>query len=241
MSTVTTLRRFYREATLDHTEAGYRVLLDGRAIKTQGGRAQVVPGKALAEALVAEWADQGEAIDPARFVFRDLTDYAIDVIAPDPAATLATLLGFAETDTLCYRAFPDEPFAARQQADWEPLVGAAEARFGVRFVRVAGVIHRPQPADTLAVLGAHLRDFDPFALAGLHTLTSLAASLIIGLAALEPAAPIDPLWNAANLEELWQAELWGKEEAAEHRRARRRADFLAAARFAALVRPKPSP
>lgn len=230
------MKRFYREALVGETPEGFRVALDGRAVKTQGGRAQVVPSRALAEAMVAEWAEQGEVIDPARLPFRDLADYAIDVIAPDPAETRATLLGFAETDTLCYRAFPDEPFAARQQTEWEPILAAAEARFGVRFVRVAGVIHRPQPAKTLNLLRAQLDGHDAFALAALHTLTSLGASLIIGLAASEPDAPIAALWDAANLEELWQAELWGKEPEAEARRARRRADFLAAASFAALAR-----
>jgi chaperone required for assembly of F1-ATPase len=230
------MKRFYREATLDRVDRGWRVLLDGRAIKTQGGRAQVVPSQGLGEAMRAEWADQGEDIDTTRFILRDLADYAIDVIAPAPAEIRATLLGFAGTDTLCYRAYPDEPFAARQQTDWEPLVTAAEARFGVRFVRVAGVIHRPQPPETLEVLRAHLADHDPFALAALHTLTSLGASLIIGLAALEPAAPLATLWDAANLEELWQAELWGREYEAEARRARRRASFMAAAQFAALAR-----
>jgi chaperone required for assembly of F1-ATPase len=230
------MKRFYREVTLDEAADGWRVLLDGRAIKTQGGRAQIVPSRAVAEAMATEWADQGETIDTGTFLFRDLADYAIDIVAPDPAALRTTLLGFAETDTLCYRAWPDEPLFARQQAEWEPLVAAAEARFGVRFVRVAGVIHRPQPDETLAALRDRLAAFDPFALAALYTLTSLAASLIIGLAAMGPDAPLPGLWAAAHLEELWQADLWGREPEAEARRARRRADFLAAARFAALAR-----
>lgn len=223
------MKRFYREVTVVEADGGYRVHLDHRPIKTQGGRPQVLPSRTLAQALAAEWADQGETIDLARFQFRDLADYAIDVIAPDPADVIATLTRFAETDTLCYRAWPDEPFAARQSAGWDPLILAAEARYGVRFTRVAGVIHRPQPPETLATLHAHLTRYNPFTLAALHTLTSLTASLIVGLAALEPGADLDALWQAANLEELWQAELWGKEPEAEARRERRRADFVAAA------------
>jgi chaperone required for assembly of F1-ATPase len=44
------------------------------------------------------------------------------------------------------------------------------------------------------------------------------------------------LWNAANLEEDWQAELWGKDAEAEARRAKRFSDFEAAMRFARLAR-----
>jgi len=230
------MKRFYREVTLDQVPTGFRVLLDGRAIKTQGGAAQVVPTAALGQAMVAEWADQGETIDLARFAFRDMADYAIDIVAPDPAATVDALAGYAGSDTLCYRGFPDEPIALRQHEQWEPLVTEAEARFGVQFTRISGVMPRPQPPATIAAMAAHMGNLDPFALAALRNLAGLAASVIIGLAALEPAAPLAALWDAASLEELWQAELWGIEPEAEARRARHRADFLAAARFAELAK-----
>jgi chaperone required for assembly of F1-ATPase len=77
---------------------------------------------------------------------------------------------------------------------------------------------------------------DPFALSALNTLTTLTASLIVGLAALDGTAPIDTLWQAANLEELWQADLWGHDPEATARRDRRSAEFAMAARFAGLVR-----
>ncbi|MBU6266310.1 MAG: molecular chaperone, partial [Sphingomonadales bacterium] len=59
--------------------------------------------------------------------------------------------------------------------------------------------------------------------------------LVIGLAALQADADLPHLWNAANLEEDWQAELWGKDAEAEARREQRRATFLAAAEFARLA------
>lgn len=230
------MKRFYREATCGEAAGGWQVLLDGRGVKSVGGRAQIVPSRALAEALAAEWAAQGEEIDPATFLLRDMADYALDVVAPDPAATVAALLPYGETDTLCYRAEPEEPLHARQLQVWEPLLRAAEARWDVHFERVSGVLHRPQPAPTLARMRAALAAFDPFALAALRNTASLAASLVIGLAALEPRADTDMLWHAAELEEHWQADLWGEDAEAAHRRKRRLAAFTAAARFAALAR-----
>ena len=64
----------------------------------------------------------------------------------------------------------------------------------------------------------------------------IAASLVLGLMAVEPGADVDALWDAANLEEDWQAELWGKDAEAQDRRARRHAAFAAAAKFALLAR-----
>ncbi|MBS0255454.1 MAG: molecular chaperone [Proteobacteria bacterium] len=229
------MKRFWSGVDVAAGDGGWQVRLDGRAIRTVGGRAQVLPSRALADALAGEWAGQGEEIDPAAFVLRDMADYALDVIAPDPAAATAALLAYAETDTLCYRADPDEPLYRRQAEVWEPLLAGAEARWGLAFTRISGVIHRPQPPETLATLGTRLAGLDPFAMAALRNLAGLAASLTLGLLALEPGADHAALWYAANLEEEWQADLWGRETEAETRRERRGAQFLAAARFAALA------
>jgi len=229
------MKRFYKQVTVEAAEGGFGVRLDGRAIKTVGGRPQVVPTFALAEAMAGEWAAQGEEIDPALFLYRDMADYAIDVVAGAPAQVIAEILPYAETDTLCYRAEPDEAFAARQRLMWEPLLTAAEARLGVQFLRVTGIIHKAQPVETLAALRDELEALDVFQLAALRNTTSLAASLVIGLAALQPCADLDALWDGANLEEDWQAELWGKDAEAMERREKRSAAFAAAARFAGMA------
>ncbi|KAJ8136651.1 hypothetical protein OY671_010135, partial [Metschnikowia pulcherrima] len=62
------------------------------------------------------------------------------------------------------------------------------------------------------------------------------ASLPSGLAASAPGADVEASWNAANLEEDWQAELWGKDAEAQDRRDKRFAAFRAATRFAELAR-----
>lgn len=233
------MKRFYKTVAVEPEGNDWRVALDGRAIRTVGGRPQVVPTRKLARALADEWDAQGDQIDPTVFLLRDLADYALDVVAPDPAAAAAALLPFAETDTLCYRAEPDEALHERQCAVWDPLLAAAEARLGVGFERIEGIIHRAQPEATLASLAGEVAGLDPFALSALRTLTSLAASLVVGLAALEPEADPHELWNAANLEEDWQAELWGKDAEALARRDQRFAAFAAAMRFAELARREP--
>jgi chaperone required for assembly of F1-ATPase len=230
------MKRFYKEAQAAPMEGGWQVQLDGRGVKTAGGLPQIVPSQALAAALAAEWAAQEETIVPAGFVLRDMADYAIDVVAPDPAALRGGLLRYAETDTLCYRADPGEALHRRQLERWEPLLAAAETRDGVRFTRISGIIHQSQPPETLERLGDRLERLDPFTLAALNTLTSLACSLVIGLAALEPGGDAGALWIAAELEEEWQAEQWGRDAEAEERRARRAKAFADAAQFAALVR-----
>ena len=233
------MKRFYKQVALAEAEDGWQVTLDGRKVRTQAGAQQVVPSRPLAQALAGEWDGAGEVLDPGAFPVRDMTDYAIDVVAPAPGAVAGKLLAYGETDTLCYRAEPDEPLFERQEQVWEPLLSAFEAREGAVMVRVSGIVHRPQDASQMERLHARMLGENPFRLAALEAMTSLAASLVIGLSALgEESADEDTaraLWRAASLEEEWQAELWGRDHEAEGRRRKREADFLAAWRFARLA------
>ena len=154
------MKRFYKEAGVQQAGGSWQVFLDKHALKTQGGRPQIVPSRTLADALAAEWNGQGEEIDPASFTFRDTTDYALDIVAPDPAAMVDTLVKYAETDTLCYRAEPEDALFARQEAEWEPILSGVEAREGVRFARVSGIMHQPQPDATLTRLRSALQSYD---------------------------------------------------------------------------------
>jgi chaperone required for assembly of F1-ATPase len=230
------MKRFYREAAVEEAGGGWRVALDGRAVRTAQGAPQIVPTRALAEALAAEWAAQGEQIDPAAFPMRDMADYAIDMVRAGRADAIARLLAFAESDTLCYRAAPDEPLYRRQRDLWEPLVTAMEAREGIRVERVSGVIHRKQPPESLAKLRERLESLDAFTLAALQTMASLTASLCVALAALDHGADPAALWATANLEEEWQAELWGRDAEAAARSEARGQEFARALEFARLAR-----
>ncbi|RDC59266.1 ATP synthase mitochondrial F1 complex assembly factor [Alteripontixanthobacter maritimus] len=229
------MKRFYKTVSVSDSKDGWQVLLDGRAIRRQGGAAQNVPSHALAEALAQEWRDQGETLDLARFPMRDMTDFALDVAAADRPALAAKTLAFAETDTLCYRADPGDALLAEQEKVWDPLLTAFEDAEGVRFARVSGIMHHAQPDETIATLHRRLLALGQFELTALHTAASLAASLCIGIAAMKPGSDIDALWSAAHLEEEWQARLWGRDEEAEQRNAERREAFRRAALFAKLI------
>jgi chaperone required for assembly of F1-ATPase len=230
------MKRFYKTVATRPHQGGWQVMLDERAMKTVKGAPQLLPTRDLATALAAEWDVAGDRLDPRGFPLRDMADYAIDIVAPKPETVIAKLATYGDTDTLLYRADPDEPLYARQQEVWEPITSAFEEQHGITLKRVSGVMHASQDEAAMTKLREAMGALDPFALAALETMTSLAASLTIGLSALEPEAEIDALWQAASLEEEWQAELWGRDEEAEQRRVRRAGDFTRAARFARLAR-----
>ena len=172
---------------------------------------------------------------PAELPLRDLADFAIDHVRADRAGRSRGCWLMPRPTRCATAPIPTSRSTAASSRCGSRCSPAAEARHGVKLERVSGVLHRPQPAATLARLRAVLEARDDFTLAALTTLAPLAASLTVALAALEPDADTASLFAAANAEEDWQAELWGWEQTAEERRARRLADFENAAAFARLA------
>ena len=228
------MKRFYNTVGTRQQAGAWQVTLDGRGLKTVRGADQRVPTQALAKALSAEWDIEGEELNPGAFPLRDMADYAIDVVVHQRAEVAHGLVAYADTDTLLYRADPEEPLYQRQRDVWEPIVTAFEEKHGVALKRVSGVVHAQQDEAALATIRAALTRFAPFALAGLEAMTRLAASLTIGLSALDAEADPAALWRAACLEEEWQADHWGRDDDAEERRIKRQDDFLRACEFARL-------
>lgn len=225
------MKRFYASAEARDGA----ILLDGRPVRTPARAPLVVPMPALAEAIATEWAAQGETIDPRAMPLTGLANAAIDRVAPDPAAFAAPLAAYSESDLLCYRADLPPALAAAEAEAWDPLLDWARARYDVHFTVVAGVIHAPQPPATVARLGEALRARDPFALAAMNPLVTIGGSLVVALALAEGAIAAEPAFALTHLDELWQAERWGEDAEATKAREARRADFLAAARFLALL------
>lgn len=232
------MKRFYREAaSVPADDGGFGIALDGRPVRTPARALLVLPNARLAEAVVLEWASQGEEIDPAAMPMTGFSNAAIDRIAPDPMAFAEGIACFGESDLLCYRVEAPQDLAARQATQWQPLLDWASARYSVAFTVTCGIAHVAQPVATIDRLRAAVNAHDPFTLAALSTLVSLSGSLVIGLAAVQSAFPLGTLWQAAELDELFQAEQWGDDDEALVRRARRNEEFARAAAFAELARP----
>jgi chaperone required for assembly of F1-ATPase len=229
------MKRFYTDATIVAEGGGFAVQLDGRAVRTPARAPLALPTAALAEAIVDEWRAQGERVDPRAMPMTGLANAAIDQVAPNHASFAADVARYGESDLLCYRADAPDPLVARQAAGWEPLLGWARTRYGVAFAITQGIIPVPQPDATLARLSEAVVAFDPFRLAALSTLVGLSGSLICGLAVAEGAFDPETVWDAAEIDERWQAEQWGEDAEAIARASQRRTDFLTARAFCALA------
>ena len=229
------MKRFYKTVTAESVDGGRAIRLDGRAVKTPARAELVLPTASLTHAVIAEWDAQADEIDPRSMPLTGLANAAIDRVAPDPKAFAATLAGYAETDLLCYRAERPDSLVERQAALWDPVLDWARRRFDIAFVLTAGVVHRPQPAQTVARLAQAVAALAPYQLAGLSPLVTVSGSLILALALAEGGIGLDEAWEAAAIDELWQAAQWGEDADAALSLEGRRADFAAGHRFLTLL------
>ena len=233
------MRRFYEKAAAERSEDGFEIRLDGRPVRTPARNAQRVPSRALAEAVAEEWDAQGDKIDPRAMPLTGLANAAIDRVAPDPPAFAAGLARYVESDLVCYRAEGPASLVERQSEIWDPILAWARSRFDVDFETVCGIMHRAQPASTVARLGRAVAVRDPFTLAALSPLVTISGSLLIALAIAEGAIDFETAWAAAALDEIWQAEQWGEDAEAAAALRNRRRDFEAAYRFLRLLEAEP--
>jgi chaperone required for assembly of F1-ATPase len=189
----------------------------------------------LAEAIAEEWNSVGDKIDPRDMPLTGLANAAIDRVAPDKQAFAAGLAGYAEGDLACYRAEGPPALVERQGESWDSLLGWARRRFDVDFKTTSGILHIDQPAATVERLAHAVAALDAFRLAGLSPLVTIGGSLIAALGVLEGALTPGQAWEAVSIDERWQLEQWGADAEAEAALENRRRDFLAAARFLALL------
>ena len=225
-------KRFWTEVAVETTAAGgFRILLDGRAVKTPGKRELAVPRRDLAEAIAVEWRAQGTHVDPGTMPRTRLANSVLDGVVARFDEVADDAAKYAATDLVCYRAEAPERLVERQTEAWDPLLDWLEERFGARLLVAEGIVHVAQEGEALAALRGVLTTWDPWRLAGFHTATTLTGSFVVTLALAEGRVDRDTAWALAHLDETWNAELWGRDDEAERRLAFRRVEFEAAAAF----------
>jgi len=224
-------KRFWKTAAPVLAHDGFSVHLDGRAIKTPAKAGLIVPTRALAEAIAAEWDVQTDVIKPLTMPVTRTANAAIDKVIPQFAEVADMLAAYGDSDLLCYRAATPAELTSRQAELWNPLLEWASSELGAALIPVQGVIHKAQSPQALAELSRRIRVLNAFELAAFHDLVSLSGSLIIGFAAALDHHSANVLWEISQLDENWQQEQWGKDEEAVAAMAIKADAFLHAKRF----------
>ena len=223
-------KRFYKDVGVGTAPGGFAVTLDGRTPRTPGQKPVVVPYQALAMAMAPEWAAQGETIDPETMPVVRLVNSAVEAGAERIGPLRDEIIKYAGNDLLLYRADSPRELVAEQERLWDDALVKLARQFDVAFQPTIGIIHQPQPPQTLERLSATLRDADVIELAALNSLVGITGSGLLVLALRAGLLSADEVWTAAHVDEDHNIRLWGEVAEATARRAKRRRDFDAAVR-----------
>jgi chaperone required for assembly of F1-ATPase len=205
-------------------ETGFAVRLDGRLPRSPAGRSLILPTVALADLIAAEWAAQAESIAFANMPATRLAYAALDWLADSREEACQSLLRHAGADLLCYPAEAPRALAEWQEAAWSPLLAWARGELGLDFVPSRGILHRPQPPETLAQLAAITREISDFALAGLAFAAALFGSAILALALWRGRLDGTTAFAVSRVDEAFQEAQWGRDGEAAAREAVMAAD-----------------
>ena len=209
-------RRFYKDVGVAQADGAFQVRLDGRPVRTPGGKVLDLPTRAIAELVAEEWAAQGETIEFARMHAARLTNTALEAVPAAREATADQVAQFASSDLTLYFAEEPEALVRRQAEAWEPVLTRVEDELGVDFARAGGIVHRPQPQAAVDAVRALALALDDFRLAGLAFATALYGSAVLAIAVQRGWLDAADAFERSRVDEAWQEERWGIDaEAAE--------------------------
>lgn len=217
-------RRFYKTVAVVEVDGGFGIRLDGRTLKTPRGQPLVLPTRATADQIAAEWDAQVEVIEMATMHATRLANTAIETIGGSRDGVAGQIADYAGSDLTCYFAEAPAALAARQAVAWEPVLARAEADEGLRFERCAGIVHRAQPPATLTRVREIALSLDDFALAGLAFAVPLYGSAVLAIAVLRGWLSGVEAFELSRVDEAFQEEQWGVDAEAAERVARLRVE-----------------
>lgn len=234
------MKRVWHRATVAAEDGFYLVMLDGKPVRLPNGAALRLRGRALAEAIAAQWDGAGGGYGGEMSLdLMGLTRLAGNAqlrIAADPSSSVASIAAYARTDLLCYRAETPAELVARQAEAWDPWLGWAERRYGARLRVGSGIMPVSQPEAALDALRDAVEVLDPNALAGLEVIVANLGSLVLGLAILEGVISAAEGHGLSIVDELHQESVWGCDPEQAARRRAVAAQIAEAADFLVLSR-----
>jgi len=225
------MKRFYKNVSVDEADGAFRVLLDGRPLKTPAKTTLVLPVKGLAEALALEWNQREKKIEPTAMPITRLAATAMDRMPELREAALHEITDYTGTDLLCYRAPKPDELVRRQHDVWQPILDWMNKRYGISFEVTGSLLPAPQPKATIDGIRELVEDVDDSPLVGLHAATTGLGSVILAMALWHGEIDAASAADASLLDELFEIEQWGQERDASGRHDVLRRDIRGIAVF----------
>ncbi len=232
------MKRFYKSTGIDAAEGGFRVMLDGRPMKTPARHTLILPVEGLAAAIAEEWDAQADEIQPDLMPITRLATTAADRMPDLRAAAIDEVANYAETDLVCYRAATPPTLVREQQEAWQPALDWMAKRYDIAFDVTEALLPVSQPEATLKRVRSAVEAIEDWPLVGVHGATTSLGSIVLALALWHGELDADAAVDASLVDALFEIKQWGEERDATKRHDAVRRDVRGVARFLEYLPPR---
>ncbi len=205
------MKRFYKIVSTAEKDGGWVVELDGKNVRTPGGLSLTAPVEPLAKVIAQEWDAQETDILPDTMPLTQLLVTALDRVEQERAAIQDNVLGYLNTDLLCYRASEPPELVARETAARDPWLQWFTKYFGESLGTTTGLMALTHSERAHNLVAHEVRSLDLWAFNVLQVITAATGSLVLALAFVKGPADESDLLRALYVEEDYKADIYNEE------------------------------
>ena len=190
----------------------FDILLDKRILKTPMQKDLIFSNYKIAKETALEWDIDEKEINTENMVFYGLISTAIDKISNDKVSYIDNVLGFINTDLICYRADGPNELVDLQNSSWNPIISFIKKYIDVELKFFIGVMPSKQSLQIFNRLKTLINSFSDIEISALHRMTNLTGSIFISICILKGDVFKNEAFELSFLDELYQAKNWGVEK-----------------------------
>ncbi len=227
------MNRFYTLVNTFETPDGFEIHLDTKPVQTPARNILRAPNRALADAVMGEWAAQGDVIKPDTMPITQILATKIDRIIPKRADMHAHIMAYLDTDLVCYFTTQPPGMVAAQKSLWCPALDFFADKFGVSLDTTTQLKAITQNAAAHTGVDTYIKSLcdDRFTIVQLAC--ALSGSLVLAIGFLSGKLTADHVLRAAHIEEdfkavLYRSDEYGRDPLEEKKRVAMSADLDAA-------------
>jgi chaperone required for assembly of F1-ATPase len=203
------MKKFYKTVSLgEKEENGYGLFLDGKPVRTPAKQNFVIPSLDLANIIVTEWANQGDEILPLTMPISQITMTLIDRVVPHRKILEDEILGYINTDLICYRTDEPEQYRLAQEKQWNPFVTWFQKKTGLTLQVTTGLSPLTQSPEIHQSIKNRITALADNQFMAVYLATLGTGSIILGLAFQSGEFDNDTILAAAFAEEHLKDEIY---------------------------------
>jgi len=160
----------------------------------------------------------------------------IDKVKDDRVSYIENILGFVNTDLICYRADSPNQLVELQKSSWNPIILYIKKYIDAELETFIGVMPSKQSLEIFLKLKVLINSFSDIQISALYRMTNLTGSIFISLCILKGDVLKKKAFELSFLDELWQAKNWGIEEESSDKREKIARELNRTISFVELIR-----